>query len=259
MIAMKQNRRPLLFLPVLLVGLWACPAAAHDKSAALIMMELGDEANQGDVEAHYLMAYELAVGDRSERDDEKALALFHDAAALGNPGAQIVLSHYYAVGFGVKADKAEAYKWALLAALHGSPVAKQFMPDFEKTLTPEQHAEGQRLAKAWKVMTFEQHEAQHGLEHHFGQPKPGEGHLHPPDDGVPDLKDPKYQDKPLSEDEYTHGEGEAAPDHGHTHDAGETAPSHGHAHDAGEVAPGDGHAHDAGETAPEHGHTDHQH
>ena len=159
----------------------------------------------------------------------------------------------------MKADKAEAYKWALLAALHGSPVAKQFMPDFEKTLTPEQHAEGQRLAKAWKVMTFEQHEAQHGLEHHFGEPKPGEGHLHPPDDGVPDLKDPKYQDKPLSEDEYTHGEGEAAPDHGHTHHEGETAPGHGHAHGEVETAPDHGHTHHEGEKSPDHGHTDHQH
>ena len=223
------------------------------------MMLLGEEANKGDVEAHYRMAYELAVGDRSERDDETALALFHDAAALGNPGAQVVLSHYYAGGFGVEADKAEAYKWALLAARHGSPVAKQLMPDFEKTLTPEQQAEGQRLATAWQVTTFEQHEAQHGHAHHFGRPDPSKGHAHPPDDGVPDLADPRYQDKPLSEDEHPHGEGEAAPDRGHTHHEGETAPGHGHAHGEVETAPDHGHTHHEGEKSPDHGHTDHQH
>ena len=95
---MNQNRCPRLFSPVLLVGLWACPAVAHDQAPEMTMMLLGEEANKGDVEAHYRMAYELAVGDRSERDDETALALFHDAAALGNPGAQVVLSHYYDVG-----------------------------------------------------------------------------------------------------------------------------------------------------------------
>lgn len=184
---MKQNFCRLLFSPVLLIGLWSCPTLAHDMSPEEKMYLLGVVADRGDAAAHFNMAYEFAVGNDIDavgagtpKDPEKALALFHDAADLGNPGAQLLLSYYYDEGFGVKADKAQAYKWALLAVTHGSPVAKQVLPDFEKTLTPEQHAEGQRLAKAWEVTTFEAHEAKYGQAHHQGQaPPPQHGHGHP--------------------------------------------------------------------------------
>ena len=95
---MKQNFCRLLFSPVLLIGLWSCPTLAHDMSPEEKMYLLGVVADRGDAAAHFNMAYEFAVGDDIDavgagtpKDPEKALALFHDAAALGNPGAQLLL------------------------------------------------------------------------------------------------------------------------------------------------------------------------
>jgi len=50
----------------------------------------------------------------------------------------------------VAKDEAEAYKWFLLAGAQGNTVAKERYSDLEKTLTPSQREEGQRLAREFK-------------------------------------------------------------------------------------------------------------
>ncbi len=228
-------------------------------SVELKLYMWGQEADKGNGSAHFLMAHTYAVGDELEKNPEKALALFHDAAGLGNPGAQLLLSHYYDVGFGVTADKAQAYKWALLAVTHGSPVAKQLMPDLEKTLTPEQHAEGQSLAKAWQVTTLEAHEAEHGHAHHDAETPEDQKHSHAydPKSFFPGLDESEDQGAVAAEPATPadHETPEPAPgdDHhqghdavGHDHHQGHDTTSHGHGHHQG----GDGHHTPADEGAP---------
>ena len=141
------------FCPLLLIALTvvlhAGPAPAHDLTPEQTMRELAEYAAQGNPTAHYLLAYEYAVGDQVPQNEAKALELFHEAANLGSPGAQIVLAYYYDQGIGVERNRAEGYKWALLAVAHGSPVARQLMPDLVLTLSEQEQVEGQRLADAW--------------------------------------------------------------------------------------------------------------
>jgi TPR repeat protein len=56
----------------------------------------------------------------------------------------------YANGEGVAKDETAAYMWYLLAGAKGNEIARKNIPIIEKTLTSEQRAEGQRMAKDWK-------------------------------------------------------------------------------------------------------------
>jgi uncharacterized protein len=53
-------------------------------------------------------------------------------------------------GTGVAKDYVEAYKWRLLAARQGFEDAKRAMAMLENKMTPEQIAEGQKLARNFK-------------------------------------------------------------------------------------------------------------
>ena len=65
--------------------------------------------------------------------------------------AQSNLGFCYAHGPGVAEDSVEAYKWLLLAARQGDEGAKKFMTLMEsEMLTPEQSAQGQKLAREFK-------------------------------------------------------------------------------------------------------------
>ena len=56
----------------------------------------------------------------------------------------------YSNGYGVPKDETAAYMWYLLAGGKGNEIARKNIPIIEKTLTSEQRAEGQRMAKDWK-------------------------------------------------------------------------------------------------------------
>jgi uncharacterized protein len=75
---------------------------------------------------------------------------FRKAADRGNAFAQNNLGFIYANGEGLPKDDIEAYKWWLLAGAQGNELAKKNMSLLEARLTPDQRAEGQRLAREWK-------------------------------------------------------------------------------------------------------------
>jgi len=58
-------------------------------------------------------------------------------------------------GRGVAKDSAVAYKWWLLAGAQGHKQAREKIDAIEKRLTPEQRAEGQRMAREFKVKAAE--------------------------------------------------------------------------------------------------------
>ena len=58
--------------------------------------------------------------------------------------------YMYGTGRGVVKDEVEAYKWYLLSGAQGNANAKKGIEIIERVLTPQQRAEGQKIAREWK-------------------------------------------------------------------------------------------------------------
>ena len=71
-------------------------------------------------------------------------------ADQGEASAQLDLGLSYFKGTGVVKDDAEAYKWFLLAGAQGDETARSNIPKIELRLTPQQRADGQRLAREFR-------------------------------------------------------------------------------------------------------------
>ena len=78
------------------------------------------------------------------------MELFTKAADAGLPDAQTQVGIMYIEGEGADKDPVEAFKWWTLAARQGDEDAKSNLDKLKPDLTPEQAAEGQRRAEAWK-------------------------------------------------------------------------------------------------------------
>jgi hypothetical protein len=107
-------------------------------------------AEQGDADAQHNMGlcYESGIG--VAKDDVEAVKWYSKAAEQNITDAQNNLGVHYAFGTGVVKDYVEGYKWILLAAAKGSENAKELMTVLENKMTPEQIAEGQKLAREFK-------------------------------------------------------------------------------------------------------------
>lgn len=80
----------------------------------------------------------------------EAAKLVRQAAEQGNADGQFALGTLYAtVGNGVPQDFALAHMWLNLAAAQGHEQAKTFLPGLAASMTPDQIAEAQRLAREW--------------------------------------------------------------------------------------------------------------
>ena len=89
--------------------------------------------------------------DAVAEDDVEAAKWYRKAAEQNYAAAQYNLGVCYDRGDGVAEDWVEAYKWLLLAAKQGHKAPKEHMTLLEsKLLTPEQTAQGQKRAQAFK-------------------------------------------------------------------------------------------------------------
>ncbi|MEZ8731237.1 tetratricopeptide repeat protein [Vibrio splendidus] len=80
------------------------------------VVQLLDEAYQGQLDAQLSVAYLYLSGEGIEQDDEKAAEWFVTAANNGSPEAQTQLGLMYISGSGVQASQAEAVTWIGMAA-----------------------------------------------------------------------------------------------------------------------------------------------
>jgi serine protease Do len=80
----------------------------------------------------------------------EAVKWYRKAAEQNYAPAQFMLGLCYAQGRGVAKDYVESYKWTLLAAGQGDKDAKKIMTILENTMSREQIAEGQKLARNFK-------------------------------------------------------------------------------------------------------------
>jgi hypothetical protein len=104
-------------------------------------------ADQGEARAQVSLGYCYDTGRGVDQDHANASNWYRKAADQGNADGQSNLGACYANGTGVIKDYVEAYKWDHLASAQGSETAKQFLQHLEQRMTPEQIADGQRLAR----------------------------------------------------------------------------------------------------------------
>ncbi len=155
----RMNKKWLRLSIVVGLALMLAAPAWADFQAGLDAYERGDYdtavkelwplAEQGHPKAQYNLGVMYQLGLGVPQDDQEAAQWCRLAAEQGHAGAQVVLGAMYHLGQGVPRDDALAHKWVTLAAAHGIEVAVKWRDLFEKSMTLDQLAEAQRLAREW--------------------------------------------------------------------------------------------------------------
>ena len=108
-------------------------------------------AEQGMAIAQDSLGFDFESGNGVPQDYKEAAKWYRQAAQQGDAAGQAILGGFYALGHGVAEDYIEAYKWLNLAAAQDTNYVS--MRDLIRvTMTIEQIAEGQRLAREFKPM-----------------------------------------------------------------------------------------------------------
>jgi Sel1 repeat len=104
-------------------------------------------AEQNYAWGQYSLGFCYAKGEGVAKDLVEAAKWCRKAAEQNLADAQLNLGFCYANGEGVAKDLVEAYKWELLATGQGNEDAKKIITFLESEMTPEQMADGQKLAR----------------------------------------------------------------------------------------------------------------
>jgi len=94
--------------------------------------------------------FEVGVEAWGRGDYDRAVQEFRSLAEQGHAQAQVNLGIIYSQGRGVLKDPVQAYRWYTLAASQGDDLAEKFKDHLEKSMTLDQLAKAQRLAREWK-------------------------------------------------------------------------------------------------------------
>ena len=130
-------------------------------------------AEQGDTDAQTSLAAMYDAGEGAPQDYAEAFKWRRLAAEQGHVLAQYNVSFHYVNGRGVSQDYVRAHMWRNLAAARVASVGQSRFPDDETrdsaandfaqardavaaSMTPDQIAEAQRLAREWKPKTWEE-------------------------------------------------------------------------------------------------------
>jgi TPR repeat protein len=114
-------------------------------------------ADQNDVNAQVHLGVMFSEGRGVPQDSAEAAKWFHRAADLGDAQAQYNLGLFYAKGQAGEGDNVSAHMWFNLAAAHfpasdtsNRIAAINYRDLVAKKMTPEQIADAQERARAWK-------------------------------------------------------------------------------------------------------------
>jgi TPR repeat protein len=119
-----------------------------DESAALDWYRKA--ASLGNPQGEFRFGWLLHQGHGAPRDTAAAATWYRKAAEANVAIAQNNLGVLLEKGDGVSPDPVEAYKWYCVAAKAQLPIAEGNKKKFAATLSPEQIAEAERRAAAWK-------------------------------------------------------------------------------------------------------------
>jgi len=125
----------------------------ENKSAALMWARKSAAQNNPDAQALIGLLYSMGHG--VARDDAEAARWFAKAGAQGNWRGQMKMGMCHMCGLGLPMDPVRAYMWFDLAASratgHDQMLNRNLRDVFASmNLTPDQVAEGKRLAREWK-------------------------------------------------------------------------------------------------------------
>jgi len=121
---------------------------AKDEAAGYAWFRRAAEAGQ--VNAQSAVGYALLHGRGTAADPKEGIRWLRTAADRNLSYAQDFLGQAYRDGLGVGRDPVEAYKWFSLGAAKKLNRAQNNLAQLAVGLTPEQIAEGQRRAEAWR-------------------------------------------------------------------------------------------------------------
>ena len=107
-------------------------------------------AEQGHALAQEYLGHLYRDGRGVAQDYLIAMFWYRKAAEQGEAGAQFNLGLLYSDGHGVPQDYVQAYMWYFLAAVNYDVSAASFRDSVAKAMTPAQIAEAQKLAYEWK-------------------------------------------------------------------------------------------------------------
>jgi hypothetical protein len=126
-------------------------AWAQDYQAALAVWN--QQAAHGNAEAENSLGDCYANGWGVTKDPAEAVKWYSKAADQNDDDAQSNIAGMYESGAGLKQDLVQAYKWYSLAATSTEPNGPRALSikRVAEEMTPEQIAEGKRLAFEWKT------------------------------------------------------------------------------------------------------------
>ncbi len=107
-------------------------------------------AEQGNADAQYNLGAMYDQGWGVPQDYAEAVKWYRMGAEQGDVWTQVALGVKYANGEGVPQDYVLAHMWLNLAVAQGSKNGILFRDEFAESMTSEQVAEAQRLAREWK-------------------------------------------------------------------------------------------------------------
>jgi TPR repeat protein len=157
------------------------PAANKGQSTGKNLNEIRKSAESGNAEAQYALSEMYSKGKGVSKDQEEAAPWAQKAAEQGNVDAENSLSHMYIVGEGVPKDIkqsifwlekaaeqnssdaqtnlglvyamdsefAKAYRWSIIGAQNGDPVAAKNRDTLKRFVSPSQAEDAQREAREW--------------------------------------------------------------------------------------------------------------
>jgi uncharacterized protein len=120
----------------------------QDYGAAVIWYRKA--ALQDHAKAQFSVGVMYYEGEGITQDYAAAASWWRKAAEQGNLEAQYSLGLMYARGRGVPQDYVTAHKWLNLAAVNGNKDAVKGRDIIAAQMTPAQIAEAQKLAREWK-------------------------------------------------------------------------------------------------------------
>jgi len=109
-----------------------------------------EAAEQNFALAQYALGICYHEGNGVPKSDVEAVKWFRGAAEQGNAKAQHNLGVSYCNGIGVPKDLVAAYRWLSLSATQGVEPARRLRDQMEQIMTPDQIADGQRLAREFQ-------------------------------------------------------------------------------------------------------------
>ena len=105
---------------------------------------------QGDANAEQNLAMMFYLGRGVPQDDNEAARRYRHAADQGYANAQYNLGRMFFRGRGVPQDNVKSYFWLSLAITVTGESASKLRDEVANSLSPEQIAEVQKLAREWK-------------------------------------------------------------------------------------------------------------